>query len=134
MPEQEWQYCKCGASWLGYAFERCDWCYARKQAHWESEKAELLNPSWMHNQGPKYHELTEVQRMVWDTTRGIKRGAGLTQDWLHMTLTDVERDWLNDLHECQEIGLITEHEMVRAIAKWNSMKNSSGGTRPDKNP
>lgn len=117
MPPPEWQHCKCGASWLGFWYEACDWCFRRTQAQWESHKAELLNPSWMQTQGPKYLELSELDQAVWDETRGIKRG------------TDVERQWMADLKECLELGLISEREMVRAVAKWISMKQHSESSR-----
>lgn len=110
----EWQHCKCGASWLGHWYEACDWCYARKQAQWETRKAELLHPSWMNNQGPKYHELSEVDRLVWNATRGLASGEHVT------------RDWMNDLQQCLDIGLITEQEFTRAMARWmNYMKQPS---------
>ena len=123
MPNQEWQHCKCGASWLGYWHEACDWCWKRKQAQWVGIKADLLNPPWMHSQGPKYRELSEVDRLVWDTTRGIKRG------------TDVERQWMADLQECYDLGLLTENEMARAIGKWmNYMKQPSESSGNISNP
>ena len=111
--DPEWQHCKCGASWLGHYWEACDWCWKRQQANWEQRKAELLNPTWMQNQGPRYLELSGIDREVWDATRGIHRG------------TDIERQWMDDLKECRELGLLTEREMVRAIAKWISMKQHS---------
>ena len=74
----------------------------------------------MQDQGPKYWELDEVTKMVWDTTRGIKRG------------TDVEAEWGAELHEAVDLGVITPAEYVGILRKWTLMKNSSGGTRKNR--
>lgn len=71
----------------------------------------------MQDQGPKYWELSDVDRLVWDTTRGIKRG------------TNVEADWGRELHEAVDLGIITPGEYMGALRKWTLMKNSSGGIR-----
>jgi hypothetical protein len=72
----------------------------------------------MNNQGPRYRDLSPIDKQVWDTTRGIKRG------------TDVERQWMADLQECMEVGLLTEQEVSRAIGKWmNYMKQPSESLR-----
>ena len=74
----------------------------------------------MQDQGPKYWELSEVDKLVWDTTRGIKRGS------------DVETAWGVALHEAVDLGIITPAEYMGVLRKWTRMKNSYSGTSQGK--
>ena len=77
----EWQHCKCGASWLGDFWEACDWCWKRQQSDYELWKQELLEPAWLVTQGLKYFELSEVDREVWNVTRGIPPSYDIQGQW-----------------------------------------------------
>lgn len=113
----EQQTCSCGASWLGEADDECHWCQEWAERQWQDKKADLLNPTWLQNQGRRYRELDEVTQQVWDTTRGIKRGP------------DVERKWMKELQDHLNQGLLSQQEMARALAKWISMKQHLGSFR-----
>jgi hypothetical protein len=82
-------------------------------------REKLLQPEWMNNQGPKYQLLSDVDKRIWNQTRGIKPVA------------DIEQEWMNKLCEAEQAGHITSSEMARTLAKWISMKNSSNGTQSD---
>jgi len=69
----------------------------------------------MQKQGPKYWELSEVDRQVWDTTRGIQRGA------------NVEEQWGRELVEAVEAEIISPDEYMGVLKRWTLMKNSLGG-------
>ena len=71
----------------------------------------------MQDQGPRYWELDEASREIWDTTRGIKRGS------------DVVEMWGIQLHDAVDAGIITAAEYMGVLRKWTLMKNSSGGIR-----
>src|SRR4030095_15244710 len=116
------QHCRCGATWMGYRWEACNWCVKRDLINLQVYRQKLLQPEWMHNQGPKYQQLSDVDKRIWNETRGIKPVA------------DVEKDWMNHLNEAEQAGHITADEMARVIAKWISMKNSLNGTKPGKMP
>jgi hypothetical protein len=74
----------------------------------------------MQGEGPKYWELSPVQKQVWNTTRGIDPRE------------DVEGTWELQLQSAVEMGLITPDEHVRALMQWTRMKNSSSGMKPEK--
>lgn len=103
---------------MGYQWEQCSWCWKRDQVALQMHREALLQPAWLYDQGPKYQQLSDVDKRIWNQTRGIKAVA------------DVEQDWLNTLHESEQSGHITAVEMARVIGKWISMKNSSSGTQP----
>lgn len=73
----------------------------------------------MQEQGPKYWDLSEVDRQVWDTTRGIKRGR------------DVVDDWSQELCDAVDAEIITEDEHARVLRKWTLMKHSLPGISRD---
>jgi len=113
--QPEWQRCKCGAGWLGHYWERCDWCWSLQELALVQRRKQLLQPDWMQKQGPKYWELSEVDRQVWDTTRGIQRGA------------NVEEQWGRELVEAVEAEIISPDEYMGVLKRWTLMKNSLGG-------
>ena len=120
MTNQEWQHCKCGASWMGYYFEQCNWCLKRRLLDEQQYRQELLNPPWLQQQGPKYWELSDVDRQVWNTTRGIPARE------------DIQGTWALELQGAVDMGTITPDEHVKALKKWTLMKNSSGGIQRGK--
>jgi hypothetical protein len=107
---------------LGYYWEACSWCFRRQQQNIEQRRKELLHPDWLQDPGPKYWGLSEVDRQVWKTTRGIP------------AMADVEQNWMNQLREAEQAEIITAREMARVLGKWISMKNSLGGTQANSTP
>lgn len=105
----------CGASWMGYSWERCDWCAHRRQVRVQQYRGELLHPSWLQTQGPKYWELSPVDKRIWNRTRGI----GGT--------TDVVEQWAWDLEQAVADGIITLDEAKRVLSKWQGtqLRNST---------
>jgi len=97
---------------MGYQSEACLWCWKRDQINLQMYREKLLQPEWMHNQGPKYQQLSDVDKRIWNQTRGIKPVA------------DIEQEWVNQLHAAEQAGHITSEEMARAIAKWISIVRS----------
>lgn len=85
-------------------------------------REKLLQPEWLNDQGPKYQQLSDVDKRIWNQTRGIKPVA------------DVEQDWLDQLHQAEQNGHISAREMAGVIGKWISMKNSWNGTHTDRKP
>jgi hypothetical protein len=73
----------CGAGWVGRYGERCHWCQTALQRQLADQRAELLWPSWQASDAgaPRYDELSEVDRRVWDRTRGQGHGAGSRRAW-----------------------------------------------------
>ena len=112
MSQPEYQYCKCGASWLGHWYERCDWCHARKQKALEAYRQEILHPPWLQKQGPKYWELSEIDRQVWNRTRGIQVTENLVDEW-GMAIAQAYAD-----------ELVTLEEAGKALKKWTQLKDS----------
>ena len=117
------QHCKCGASWLGYPWERCDWCVRRGDQAIAHFRKDLLQPEWLQDQGTRYWELDEVDRRIWNQTRGIPQGQHLS------------REWAKQLAQAVEDDLITLHEALGALRKWQRIrltqwKNSSTSGKP----
>jgi hypothetical protein len=101
---------RCKASWVGHVTDGdgwCPWCDRRAELAREMERRELLEPPWSHSDhgAERYDALTDVQKAVWDRTRGQVRG------------TDTVIWWVARLGRACADGLITRDEMTTAIRK-----------------
>jgi hypothetical protein len=104
-PGQVEHACACGAGWVGAVDEVCWWCAqaeARQRGHY---RRELLWPAWMVEQGPRYDDLSPLDRALWDAARGIDRGE------------HSRRAWARRLGQAVTAGLITRHEARAALAR-----------------
>ena len=95
----------CGAGWVGPVGDPCAWCADRLTHDVADTRRVLLWPDWLAEQGPRYDELGELDRAVWDRTRGIVRGA------------DSLEAWRRRLAEAVAIGLVTRDEAHGALAR-----------------
>lgn len=91
-PGQIEHVCTCGGSWVGPVDEACWWCARSSALQLEHYRRDLLWPDWMIPQGPAYDSLTDVDRAVWDQTRGIVRGADSVKAWTRRLLEAVDAD------------------------------------------
>jgi hypothetical protein len=68
----------CGASWVGHEDEPCYWCERATARLLEDERSYLLHPPHLRSSAgqPRYDELGDDSRAVWDRTRGQTRGTG----------------------------------------------------------
>lgn len=97
--------CRCGAGWVGRPDDPCSWCADAAARAVADLRRQLLWPAWMLEQGPRYDELDEVDRAVWDRTRGIRRGEAS------------ERAWARRLAEAVIAGIVTEADARAALAR-----------------
>ena len=99
----------CSAEWEGLERDGdwCPWCEAREADQRAAERALLLDPPWLRSSAgdARYDALDEVDRAVWDRTRGQLRGS------------DSIVVWAARLRRAVDSGLITNHEAERAIRR-----------------
>jgi hypothetical protein len=93
----------CGATWVGELDDPCGWCEDRAARDLQDVRRAILWPDWSIPQGERYDDLSELDRLVWDTTRGIRRGAA------------VEHAWAERLRQAVEAGIITPAEAEAVI-------------------
>jgi len=104
-PDMIQRLCRCGAGWVGRAGDDCPWCVAAAERDVAELRRRLLWPAWMVEQGPRYDELDEVDRAVWDRTRGIRRGEAS------------ERGWAERLADAVNARILTPGEADAALAR-----------------
>lgn len=100
---------ECGAGWYGHTGDPCDWCHRALQHQLEDQRQRLLYPDWMVDQGPTYDQLDDVDKAVWDHTRGIARGESSFAAWV------------NRIVDATQAGVITELEAdaaMRRAERW----------------
>jgi hypothetical protein len=58
----------------------------------------LLDPPWLHTDAgsPRYDALSDVDKAVWDRTRGQTRGEGSLESWAGRLGRAVEAGWIDD--------------------------------------
>jgi len=99
----------CRAEWEGLEAdgEWCPWCEAREAHQRALERSLLLDPPWLRTDvgNPRYDALDDVDKQVWDRTRGQLHG------------TDSILVWAARLRRAVDSGLITNHEAERAIRR-----------------
>ena len=74
----------CGATWEGLYSddpEWCWWCERRDEQLVADQRRMLLWPD-VPERGPRYDELDEVSKAVWDRTRGQVPGHDSTVAWV----------------------------------------------------
>lgn len=77
----------CQAGWIGHQTDGpdwCPWCERRQELEAEMRRRELLNPPWLHTDrgNARYDTLTDVDKAVWDRTRGQTRNADSVASWV----------------------------------------------------
>jgi hypothetical protein len=97
--------CGCGATWHGHTGDPCRWCEEATQRHLDDQRQQLLHPNWMTDQGPVYDQLSDVDKAVWDHTRG--------QAGTHDSIPS----WTVRLKRAVETGLITDTEADLAMTR-----------------
>ena len=97
----------CKAGWVGLAEDPCGWCADAAERQVADERRLLLDPPWLRSSAgdPRYDALSEVDKAVWDATRGQTRGA------------DSLKVWAERLARAVTSGLITRHEADRALTR-----------------
>ncbi len=71
----------CEATWCGEMSMACPWCVAAAERQRVEQRRILLFPPWQCDNGPRYDELSDVDKRVWDTTSGRVRGEGSVKAW-----------------------------------------------------
>lgn len=97
----------CGASWCGMPDDGCDWCARASDRQRADQRRLLLFPAWLHSDvgSPRYDELSEIDRAVWDRTRGQARDTGSLAAWGEQ------------LGRAVKAGLISDDEAQAAIER-----------------
>lgn len=99
----------CSASWVGHERDGdwCAWCEASDARQRALERRLLLDPPWLRTSAgdPRYDALSDLDRAVWDRTRGQSRG------------TDSVVAWAARLRRAVEAELITRNEAERAMRR-----------------
>jgi hypothetical protein len=97
----------CGATWTGLYSDDPEWCWWCDRAHERmiTEQRKLLLWPSMPERGPRYDELDDVGKAVWDRTRGQTPGH------------DSVIGWVRRLRVAVEAELITEHEAEAAMRR-----------------
>jgi hypothetical protein len=97
----------CGAGWVGVDEEPCYWCERSLALLQEGQRAMLLDPPWLQSDAGsmRYDELSEIDKAVWDRTRGQIRG------------TDSVVAWVARLRRGVDADLITQNEAEAAMRK-----------------
>src|SRR4029077_8505076 len=84
----------CGATWTGlYADDPawCWWCERRDERMLAGQRRLLLWPE-MPERGPRYDELDDVSKAVWDRTRGQATGNDSMVGWVRRLRVAVEAE------------------------------------------
>jgi hypothetical protein len=97
----------CGASWVGQADEWCGWCEAAQGRQKAAQRLILLDPPQLRSDAGhhRYEALDDIDRAIWDRTRGQQRGA------------DSVVAWAARLRRAVDSGLITNNEAEAAMRK-----------------
>jgi hypothetical protein len=97
----------CGAGWVGCRFDPCTWCLDRLELAREQARRELLPPPWLRSDAgtSRYDDLSEVDKAVWDRTRGQRRD------------TDSLAAWAVQLRRAVAEGTVTADEAEQAIRR-----------------
>lgn len=95
----------CGAGWVGAPDDPCAWCAQAAERQLLEERKLLLDPPWLRTSAGdlRYEELSEIDRAIWDRTRGQSRG------------TDSVEQWVRRLGRAVQADLITKAEADGAI-------------------
>lgn len=95
----------CKAGWVGKEGD-CAWCAAELERLRADQRRMLLWPDWLAvDHGPRYDELSAVDKAVWDRTRGQVPGHDSIPAWVERLARAVKAD------------LITEDEARGAIER-----------------
>ncbi len=63
----------CGATWDTTDNDTCNWCATAVQRMVADQRHALLSPEWLTKQGDRYNQLDDIDKQIWDHTRGISR-------------------------------------------------------------
>jgi hypothetical protein len=98
-------------------FARCSWCTDRLERMRADRRRMLLDPPWLRSDAgnPRYDELSEDNKAVWDRTRGQTRGA------------DSLKAWAERLARAVKVELITEDEARRAVDRVQARERRHAG-------
>lgn len=107
----------CAAGWVGPPFDECPWCARAIARQVEDQRRMLLDPPWLASDAgdPRYDELSEVDKAVWDRTRGQRRDA------------DSIKAWVERLARAVIAGVITEDEARRACDRYDRRDRRHAG-------
>jgi hypothetical protein len=130
----------CAASWCGFPCDPCPWCFAAAERQLAEQRRLLLFPPFRYDQhGPRYDELDDVDKRIWDRTRGkvskgthaptvrfapveASSGNGPHEDRFG---TDSVREWARRLGRAVEAGLVTDVEADAALARVSAAARSN---------
>ena len=101
----------CGATWCGEPAMACPWCVAAAGRQRADQRRLLLFPPSQRDDGPRYDELPDVDKRVWDATRGRVRGDGSA------------RAWCEQLGRAVASGLITADEARAAVRRVKGVED-----------
>ena len=95
----------CGAGWVGPTGAPCSWCEEREERQRRDERENLLRPAWLDTRDGdgRYDALSDVDKAVWNRTRGIATNDGPVETWVAR------------LARAADSGLITDAEARNAI-------------------
>jgi hypothetical protein len=98
---------ECDASWVGLADDGCGWCERALERQRADQRLLLLDPPHLRTSvgDPRYDQLCEDSKLVWDVTRGQRRG------------TDSVLAWTQRLARAVEAELITRREAEQAMRR-----------------
>ena len=82
----------CQATWSGRNGDPCPWCVAAAERQRLEQRRLLLYPDWLHEDGPRYDDLSDVDTAVWDRTRCQVRGAGSIEAWAERLARSVQSE------------------------------------------
>lgn len=105
---------RCGAGWCGEDGDSCERCERTLERLQADQRRLLLDPPWLHSDAghPRYDELSDVDRRVWDRTRGQTRG------------TDSVEAWAGRLARAVQSGLITQAEARAAFDRAKGRRSA----------
>lgn len=84
----------------------CPWCETSLERLITDTRMDLLHPAWLDvDHGPRYDELSDDDKLVWDAYRGNATGGGSRATWAAR------------LGRAVKAGLITEAEAMGALRR-----------------
>ena len=91
----------CGAGWVGHERDGddwCPWCEKAQARQVDDQRRLLLHPPWLRSDAgnPRYDDLSEADKAVWDRTRGQTRGASSVVMWAARLRRAVEAGWISE--------------------------------------
>jgi len=99
----------CSASWVGHERDGdwCPWCEAEIERRRALDRSLLLDPPWLRSSvgTERYDALSDVDKAIWDRTRGQARGR------------DSLVSWAARLGRAVDTELISEDEAERALRR-----------------